>query len=62
MARGPLGVTRAGRSSPGTVKYGGPGTLDFVLRSVRGGKRAVMEELAPAAVEFEPRPSANGAS
>ena len=55
MARGQLGVTRAGRSSPGTVKYGGPGSLDFVLRSVRGGKRAVMEELAPAAVEFEPR-------
>lgn len=55
MARGPLGVTRAGRSSPTTVKHGGPGTLDFVLRSVRGGKRAVMEELAPAAVEFEPR-------
>ncbi len=55
MARGPLGVTRAGRSSLGTVKYGGPGSLDFVLRSVRGGKRAVMEELAPAAVEFEPR-------
>ncbi len=55
MARGPLGVTRAGRSSPRTVKHGGPGTLDFTLRSIRGGKRAVMEELAPAAVEFEPR-------
>ena len=55
MARGPLGVTRAGRSSPTTVTHGGPGSLDFVLRSVRGGKRAVMEELAPAAVEFEPR-------
>ena len=55
MARGPLGVTRAGRSSPTTVKHGGPGSLDFVLRSIRGGKRAVMEELAPAAVEFEPR-------
>ena len=53
MARGPLGVTRAGRRP--TVKHLGPGTLDFVLRSVRGGKRAVMEELAPAAVEFEPR-------
>ena len=55
MARGPLGVTRAGRSSPGTVTYGGPGTLDFALRSIRGGRRSVMEELAPAAVEFEPR-------
>ena len=53
MARGPLGVTRAGR--PKTVKHLGPGTLDFALRSVRGGKRAIMEELAPAAVEFEPR-------
>ena len=53
MARGPLGVTRAGRQP--TVKHLGPGTLDFVLRSVRGGKRAIMEELAPAAIEFEPR-------
>ena len=53
MARGPLGVTRAGRKP--TVKHLAPGTLDFALRSVRGGKRAVMEELAPAAVEFEPR-------
>ena len=55
MARGPLGVTRAGRSRSRTVKLGGPGTLDFVLRSVRGGKRAVMEELAPLAMDFEPR-------
>ena len=55
MARGPLGVTRAGHSGSRTVKHGGPGTLDFVLRSVRGGKRAVMEELAPLAVDFEPR-------
>ena len=55
MARGPLGVTRAGRSSPTTVKCGGPGSLDFVLRSVRGGRRRVMEELAPLATDFEPR-------
>ena len=55
MARGPLGVTRAGRSSLGTVKYGGPGTLDFTLRSIRGGRRRVMEELAPLAMDFEPR-------
>ncbi len=53
MARGPLGVTRAGR--PRTVKHLGPGTLDFAFRSVRGGKRAVMEELAPLAMDFEPR-------
>ncbi len=55
MARGPLGVTRAGRSSPGTVKYGGPGSLDFTVRSIRGGRRRVMEELAPLAMDFEPR-------
>ena len=55
MARGPLGVTRAGRSSPTTVKHGGPGTLDFTLRSIRGGRRRVMEELAPRAMDFEPR-------
>ena len=55
MARGPLGVTRAGRSSPRTVKHGGPGTLDFALRSIRGGRRRVMEELAPLAMDFEPR-------
>ena len=55
MARGPLGVTRAGRASPGTVKHGGPGTLDFTVRSIRGGRRRVMEELAPLAMDFEPR-------
>ena len=53
MARGPLGVTRAGH--PRTVKHGGPGTLDFTVRSIRGGRRRVMEELAPLAVDFEPR-------
>ena len=55
MARGPLGVTRAGHASPRTVKHGGPGTLDFTVRSIRGGRRRVMEELAPLAVDFEPR-------
>ena len=53
MARGPLGVTRAGR--PKTVKHLGPGTLDFALSSIRGGRRRVMEELAPLAIDFEPR-------
>ena len=55
MARGPLGVTRAGRASPHTVKHGGPGTLDFTVRSIRGGRRRVMEEIAPLATDFEPR-------
>ena len=50
MARGPLGVTRAGR--PRTPP--GPGTLDYLLRSIRGGKKRVMA-LAPAAVNYEPR-------
>ena len=50
MARGPLGVTRAGRSPTPP----GPGTLDYALRSIRGGKKRVME-LAPSAVAFEPR-------
>lgn len=53
MARGPLRITRAGR--PSSLGRPGPGTLDFALRSVRGGKRRVMEELAPLAMEFEPR-------
>lgn len=53
MARGPLRISRAGRVP--TVKHLGPGTLDFALRSVRGGKRAIMDELAPRAVRFEPR-------
>ncbi len=50
MARGPLGVTRAGRSPTPAM----PGTLDFLLRSIRGGKKRVMK-LAPAAVNYEPR-------
>ena len=53
MARGPLGVTRAGR--PQTVKHLGPGSLDFALSSIRGGRRRVMEEIAPLATDFEPR-------
>jgi hypothetical protein len=54
MARGPLRVSRDGRIP--NLKRPGPGTLDFALRSVRGGRRMVMEELAPRAMEFEPRP------
>lgn len=53
MARGPLRISRA--AQPRTVKHLGVGSLDFALRSVRGGKRAVMEEIAPLAMEFEPR-------
>jgi hypothetical protein len=53
MARGPLRVSRNGRIP--SIKRPGPGTLDFALRSVRGGRRMVMEELAPRAMEFEPR-------
>jgi hypothetical protein len=53
MARGPLRISRAGRVP--TVKHLGPGTLDFALRRVRGGKRSVMQELAPLAMQFEPR-------
>ena len=52
MARGPLGVTRAGRTPQVTPP--GPGTLDYALRSIRGGKKRVME-LAPMAVKYEPR-------
>ena len=59
MARGPLGVTRAGR--PKTVKHLGPGTLDFALSSIRGGRRRVMEEIAPLAMDFEPRLERAGA-
>ncbi len=50
MARGPLGVTRAGRSPT----LPGPGTIDYALRSIRAGKKRVMA-LAPAAVAHEPR-------
>jgi hypothetical protein len=32
----------------------GPGTIDFALRSIRGGKREIME-YAGLAMEFEPR-------
>jgi hypothetical protein len=53
MARGPLRISRASRVP--TVKHLGPGTLDFALRRVRGGKRSVMQELAPLAMQFEPR-------
>jgi hypothetical protein len=53
MARGPLRISRA--AHPRTVKHLGPGTLDFHLRHVRGGKRAIMEEIAPLAMQFEPR-------
>ena len=51
MARGPLGVTRAGKSPTPPV----PGTLDYLLRSLRGGKAVIMNSLAPAAVQYEPR-------
>ena len=53
MARGPLGVTRAGRSPKVTPPV--PGTLDYLLRSLRGGKAVIMNSLAPAAVQYEPR-------
>jgi hypothetical protein len=53
MARGPLGVTREGKMPK--RRYSGPGTLEFALRGVRGGKRIVMDDLAPRAVAFEPR-------
>jgi len=53
MARGPLRVTRAGHIR----RYGRPepDTLEFVFRNARVSKRRVMEELAPHALEFEPR-------
>ena len=53
MARGPLRISRAAHPRP--VKHLGLGSLDFALRRVRGGKRAVMEELAPLAMQSEPR-------
>jgi hypothetical protein len=53
MTRGPLRISRAGH--PRTVKHLGLGSLDFALRRVRGGKKSVMEELAPLAMQFEPR-------
>ncbi len=46
-------MTRAGRSPKVTPPV--PGTLDYLLRSLRGGKAVVMETLAPAAVRYEPR-------
>ncbi len=46
-------MTRAGRSPKVTPPV--PGTLDYLLRSLRGGKAVVMETLAPAAVQYEPR-------
>jgi chemotaxis regulatin CheY-phosphate phosphatase CheZ len=52
MARGPLRLTRAGAPAP--LASPGPGTLDYALRGVRGGKQRVME-LAPLAVRFESR-------
>ena len=53
MARGPLRIARDGQLQ--RIKRPGPGTLDFALRTIRGGKRRIMEELAPFAIEFEPR-------
>jgi hypothetical protein len=53
MAREPLFATR--RSKLARRKCSGPGTLEFALRGVRGGKRMVMDDLAPRAVAFEPR-------
>ena len=53
MARGPLLARHKVQLS--NRKHSGPGTLEFALRGVRGGKRIVMEDLAPRAVAFEPR-------
>ena len=53
MARGPRRISRT--AHPRTVKRLGLGSLDFALRSVRGGKRAIMEEIAPMATQFESR-------
>ncbi|HEU5257242.1 MAG TPA: hypothetical protein VFU28_14715 [Vicinamibacterales bacterium] len=52
MARGPL---LARHKSQLQNRKRSPGTLEFALRGVRGGKRIVMEDLAPRAVAFEPR-------
>jgi hypothetical protein len=46
-------VTREGKLP--RSKYSRPGSLEFALRGVRGGKRMVMDDLAPRAVAFEPR-------
>ena len=53
MARGPLLARHKGQLP--NRKRSGPGTLEFALRGVRGGKRIVMDDLAPRAVAFEPR-------
>jgi hypothetical protein len=53
MARGPLLARHKGQLP--NRKHSGPGTLEFALRGVRGGKRIVMDDLAPRAIEFEPR-------
>jgi len=52
IARGPLRLTRAGALP--TLTPPGPGTIDFALRHIRGGKRDVMD-YARSAVAFEPR-------
>src|SRR5690242_10029456 len=52
MARGPL-LARHKSQLPNRKRS--PGTLEFALRGVRGGKRIVMDDLAPRAVAFEPR-------
>ena len=52
MARGPLRVTRAGNLP--VIARPGPGSIDFALRSMRGGKRDIMK-YAGLAVAFEPR-------
>ena len=52
MARGPLRISRAGTLPPLTPP--GPGTIDFALRHVRGGRRDMMQ-YASLAAEFEPR-------
>ena len=52
MAKGPLRITREGQIP--SIRRPGPGTLDFALRSIRGGKYQFMD-LATFAIGFEPR-------
>jgi len=52
VARGPLRVTRAGRSP--VIHPWQPGTLEFALRSIRGGKTKFMD-LASQAIQFDDR-------
>jgi hypothetical protein len=52
MARGPIRITREGTIP--SLDRPGPGTLDFALRSIRGGKFKFME-VAAQGIRFEPR-------